>query len=92
MISGRVPARHATDRLTVMNQYVLTGTLGEALISSCDTKVAVWQSLLPAVKKDPMRKDGTVDEMIFMAHVITSMYVSTTTLIPPQPLIRIVYY
>jgi hypothetical protein len=76
----------------VMNQYVLTGTLGEALISGCDTKVAVWQSLLPAVKRDPMRKDGTVDEMMFMAHVTASVCVLTTTLIPPQPLMRIVYY
>jgi hypothetical protein len=56
-----------------MNQYVLTGTLGDELINTCDTKIAVWQSLLPAVKRDPLRKDGTVDELMFMAHAIAAM-------------------
>ena len=56
-----------------MNHYVLTGTLGDALIDSCDTKIAAWQSLLPAVKRDPLRRDGTVDELMFMAHAMAAM-------------------
>jgi hypothetical protein len=56
-----------------MNSYTSTGTLDETLISTVDTKIAIWKSLLPAVKKDPMRKDGSVDEVMFMAHMVTVM-------------------
>jgi hypothetical protein len=32
-----------------------------------DTKLAIWSTLLPACKRDPLRKDGTVDEVMFLA-------------------------
>jgi hypothetical protein len=41
-------------------------TLGEAMIEHCDTKFARWTSLLPASKRDPLRRDGSVDEVMFM--------------------------
>lgn len=56
-----------------MNNFIMTGTMSEELIRECDTKVAVWQSLLPAVKKDPMQKDGQIDEVMFMAHGMALM-------------------
>lgn len=40
-----------------------------------DTKIAVWHSQLPAAKRDPLQIDGTVDEIMFMAHMIRAMYV-----------------
>jgi hypothetical protein len=48
--------------------------LSRELIDTCDAKIATWHSLLPSVKKDPMRKDGKVDEVIYMAHMIAAMY------------------
>ena len=59
----------------VARTYMNTGNFGDALISSIDAKIAAWNYLLPACKKDPMRVDGTVDEVMFMAHEITAVYV-----------------
>ena len=49
----------------VMTSFIQTGTLDEAIVDRCDTKVAVWTSLLPASKKDPLRKNGQVDEIMY---------------------------
>jgi hypothetical protein len=38
-----------------------------------DTKIAIWHSLLPPTKRDPLRQDGTVDEVMFQAHMIGAM-------------------
>jgi hypothetical protein len=51
--------------------------LGEAMIERCDTKFAIWTSLLPASKRDPLRRDGRVDEVMFMAHMITIITICT---------------
>ncbi|KAJ4345073.1 hypothetical protein N0V95_005954 [Ascochyta clinopodiicola] len=76
----------------IMNTFASTGQFSSELVDACDTKIAVWQSLLPAVKKDPMRKNGEVDEVMFMAHMIaaitaelsvTAFLVSAPNLIPP---------
>ncbi|KAH7406715.1 hypothetical protein DE146DRAFT_402193 [Phaeosphaeria sp. MPI-PUGE-AT-0046c] len=42
--------------------------LDEDLIDSIDVKVASWQALLPACKKDPFYLDGTIDEVMWQAH------------------------
>ncbi|KAF2000479.1 nicotinate-nucleotide diphosphorylase [Amniculicola lignicola CBS 123094] len=62
----------------IMKSFVQTGTFGEALISSVDTKVAVWNSLLPASKKDPLRPDGKVDEVMFLAQMISVIVTMNT--------------
>lgn len=49
------------------------GTFTDTLISAVDAKVAIWQSLLPACKKDPLRADGKVDEIIYLAHLVIAM-------------------
>ncbi|KAH7095127.1 Quinolinate phosphoribosyl transferase [Paraphoma chrysanthemicola] len=62
---------------SVMDMFLETGTFGEAMIERCDTKLAIWTSLLPACKKDPLRKDGRVDEVMFAAHMIAIITIST---------------
>jgi hypothetical protein len=44
-----------------------------------DTKLAIWSSLLPASKKDPLRKDGTVDEVMFLAQYVKPLCKSHST-------------
>ncbi|KAJ4404004.1 hypothetical protein N0V91_006113 [Didymella pomorum] len=41
-----------------------------------DTKIAIWHSLLPPTKRDPLRQDGTVDEVMFQAHMIGAIVFS----------------
>lgn len=56
-----------------MKSFVETGTFNTAFVATIDAKLAVWNSLLPANKRDPMRRDGTVDEVMFLAHLMVSM-------------------
>ncbi|KAL1800354.1 hypothetical protein ACET3X_000696 [Alternaria dauci] len=60
----------------VINYYIETAVVNEALIEYCDTKLAVWSSLLPACKKDSLRLSGQVDEVIFMAHLCAAITIS----------------
>ncbi|KAF2011666.1 nicotinate-nucleotide diphosphorylase [Aaosphaeria arxii CBS 175.79] len=53
----------------IMRVFTETGQFSEALIASADTKVAIWRSLLPACKRDAVKPDGSVDEVMFMAHM-----------------------
>jgi nicotinate-nucleotide pyrophosphorylase (carboxylating) len=46
-----------------------TGSFTETLLSSVDVKIATWRSLLPTSKKDVLRPDGSVDEVMFLAHL-----------------------
>ncbi|KAJ4300685.1 hypothetical protein N0V90_002773 [Kalmusia sp. IMI 367209] len=57
----------------IMQSFMDTGTFNAAFVASIDAKLAVWHSLLPAVKKDPMRQNGTVDEIMFMAHLMATI-------------------
>ncbi|KAH4221081.1 hypothetical protein HBI06_161980 [Parastagonospora nodorum] len=61
---------------SVMDMFVDTGTFGEAMIEVHDTKLAIWTSLLPACKKDPLRRDGTIDEVMFAAHMAATIALS----------------
>jgi hypothetical protein len=54
----------------VMDMFLESGTFGEAIVEFFDTKLAIWTSLLPTSKKDPLRRDGTIDEIMFVAHMI----------------------
>lgn len=56
-----------------MRTFLATGTFSDDLLASVDAKVAVWQSLLPACKKDPLQKNGKVDEVMFLAHMVSSV-------------------
>jgi hypothetical protein len=62
---------------SVMDMFLESGTFGEAIIERCDTKIAVWMSLLPACKRDPLRGDGSIDEVIFTAHMIAIVTMNT---------------
>ncbi|KAH8724608.1 Quinolinate phosphoribosyl transferase [Phaeosphaeriaceae sp. PMI808] len=62
---------------SVMEMFIKTGIFGEAMIESCDTKVAIWTSLLPANKRDPLRRDGRIDEVMFTAHMIGAITISS---------------
>lgn len=42
--------------------------VNEAMVESCDTKFAIWSSLLPSCKKDPLRPNGEVDEVMCVCH------------------------
>jgi hypothetical protein len=57
-----------------MTAFATSAQFSRELIDRCDTKIAIWHSLLPSVKKSPMRKDGTMDEVMYMAHMIAAMY------------------
>ena len=56
-----------------MRGFLETGTFGDGLISAVDAKIAIWQALLPACKKDPLRNNGQVDEVMFLAHMVAAM-------------------
>lgn len=56
---------------SVMDMFLETGTFLETMIEHHDTKFAIWRSLLPACKREPLRNDGSVDEVMFTAHMIT---------------------
>ncbi|KAF2025557.1 nicotinate-nucleotide diphosphorylase [Setomelanomma holmii] len=62
---------------SVMDMFLETGTFGETMIERCDTKLAIWTSLLPTCKKDPLRKDGRIDEVMFTAHMIAIITINT---------------
>lgn len=56
-----------------MKSFVETGTFNAAFVATIDAKLAAWLSLLPASKRDPMRLDGSVDEVMFLAHLMMAM-------------------
>lgn len=56
-----------------MTSFVETGVFNAAFVDNIDAKLAVWRSLLPASKRDPMRSDGSLDEVMFLAHLMSSM-------------------
>jgi hypothetical protein len=58
---------------SMMDMFLEIGTFGEAIIEQTDIKLAIWTSLLPACKKDPLRADGTIDEVMFSAHMIVTI-------------------
>ncbi|KAF2267636.1 hypothetical protein CC78DRAFT_63245 [Lojkania enalia] len=62
----------------IMKQFLQTGTFGDGIISSVDAKLAIWRSLLPISKKDPMRPTGKVDEVMFLAHMIATIITMNT--------------
>jgi hypothetical protein len=51
-----------------MNTVQAGRGIDEDLLKSRGTKVASWQTLLPASKKDPLRLDGTVDDVMYQCH------------------------
>jgi hypothetical protein len=61
-----------------MRQFASAPRFSKELIDTMDTKIAVWHSQLPAAKRDPLQIDGTVDEIMFMAHMIRAMLPSNT--------------
>jgi hypothetical protein len=58
---------------SVMERFLNSGTFQEAMTDHFDTKLAIWTSLLPACKRDPLKKDGRVDEVMFTAHMIANI-------------------
>lgn len=59
-----------------MKTFATSTHFSRELVDTMDAKIAIWHSLLPSVKRDPLRKDGTVDEVMFQAHMIGAMYVA----------------
>jgi hypothetical protein len=62
---------------SVMDMFQDVGTSWEAMIEHYDTKFAVWTSLLPACKRNPLQRDGCVDEVMFTAHMIANITMNT---------------
>jgi hypothetical protein len=50
----------------VMKSFIDTASLSEALTENCDVKLAIWSSMLPACKKDPLQPNGQVDEVMYV--------------------------
>lgn len=61
----------------IMRSFLEIGRFTEEIIEGADAKLAIWKALLPAWKKDPLRSDGSIDEVMFMAHVIFAITTST---------------
>ncbi|PVI03287.1 nicotinate-nucleotide diphosphorylase [Periconia macrospinosa] len=57
--------------------FIKFGRLHDEYVNLIDAKVAAWQSLLPSCKRDPLRQDGTVDEVMFMAHETVAILSAT---------------
>ncbi|KAF2827486.1 hypothetical protein CC86DRAFT_290224 [Ophiobolus disseminans] len=62
---------------SIMEILIDTWSFGEAMVELCDTKLAVWTSLLPVCKRDPLRRDGSVDEVMFTAHMNAIITINT---------------
>ncbi|KAF2738305.1 hypothetical protein EJ04DRAFT_560890 [Polyplosphaeria fusca] len=62
----------------IMQSFMKTGTFDDALVSNVDTKLAIWNALLPACKRDPLRPNGKVDEVMFTAHMMATVLVMNT--------------
>ncbi|KAF2197416.1 hypothetical protein GQ43DRAFT_207758 [Delitschia confertaspora ATCC 74209] len=68
----------AAIAIYIMKTFASTGSFSPAMISAVSTKLAIWKSFLPACKSAPMRKDSTVDEMIFLAHMLYTIIIINT--------------
>ncbi|KAL6711772.1 hypothetical protein ACN47E_002815 [Coniothyrium glycines] len=55
--------------MTSIMSYMIKIGFTEELVAIMDTKIAAWHALLPARKKDPLRLDGTHDEVMWQAHL-----------------------
>jgi hypothetical protein len=61
---------------SIMEMFLNTGTFAEAMLEHCDTKLAIWSSLLPACKRDLLQEDGYVDEIMFTAHMVSNVTIN----------------
>jgi hypothetical protein len=61
---------------SIMEMFLNTGTFAEAMLEHCDTKLAIWSSLLPACKRDLLQVDGCVDEVMFTAHMVANVTIN----------------
>jgi hypothetical protein len=61
----------------IMTSFLETGYLAESTVSTCGTKLAIWFSLLPSLKKKCLQKNGDMDEVMFTAHMIHAIAIST---------------
>jgi hypothetical protein len=55
----------STLTIPAMNSFIDSAVISETLVENCDTKLAIWSSMLPACKKDPLRPNGQVDEVMY---------------------------
>ncbi|KAL2827471.1 hypothetical protein BJY01DRAFT_255690 [Aspergillus pseudoustus] len=53
----------------------MTIATAPAVCANTDASVTAWRSLLPPVKKDLVREDGSFDELLFKANMIINTYV-----------------
>ncbi|OCK84401.1 hypothetical protein K432DRAFT_414025 [Lepidopterella palustris CBS 459.81] len=58
---------------SVMRAADQVGGFTDGLVDIADTKLSVWQSLLPVYKREPIREDGKVDEVLYLAHMIMAI-------------------
>ncbi|KAF1928815.1 nicotinate-nucleotide diphosphorylase [Didymella exigua CBS 183.55] len=61
----------------VMRTFATSAHFSRELVDTMDAKIAIWHSLLPSTKRDPLRKDGTVDEIMFQAHMVGAIVLMT---------------
>jgi hypothetical protein len=48
----------------------MTSATAPAVCANTDASVTAWRSLLPHSKRDLVRGDGSVDELLFKANII----------------------
>jgi nicotinate-nucleotide pyrophosphorylase (carboxylating) len=53
----------------LIRNYADLVTPWDDMIAATDARIAAWTSLLPTCKKEPIHPDGTVDEVMYFAHL-----------------------
>jgi hypothetical protein len=74
-VSELLPVMHWIGSLYEPRQY--PSELAESTDSTRGTKLAIWSSLLPSLKKKCLQKNGDMDEVMFTVHMIHAIVIST---------------
>lgn len=48
-----------------------------SVVKNAEANITSWHLYLPESKKEPVQPDGSVDEIMFRAHMLLNTYVNT---------------
>lgn len=64
-----------------MSPKFATKENSEDIIQSADSAFGAWLLLLPKDKKPVLKADGTIDELMFQAHLLIHVYALSLTML-----------
>jgi hypothetical protein len=70
-----IGAVRCAAQVICMSPRLATREHSEAIIQSADSAFDAWILLLPKDKKPVLKVDGTIDELMFQAHLLIHVYV-----------------